>query len=131
VKMSQTMTYGSEQSRLFLPSQEALATLRLQREGKSKDTEDSSQAETLVNGWTPVIPPIPLWMSTNKNRLPTHTSYPHGISTRGFLPGQNTTMKNVENTPINRFPIFSAKLAKSRTFKSKSVLKLRVFNSLN
>lgn len=42
--------YPREQSRLFLPSQEALLTLKLQ----GASLNGTSENEPLVEGWTPV-----------------------------------------------------------------------------
>ena len=49
-----TLTYPSEQSRLFLPSQEALETFRLQASGTPPSDAEKSKAEEKIPGWTPV-----------------------------------------------------------------------------
>jgi hypothetical protein len=50
---TQTTTYGREQSRLFLPSREALATLKLQANG-GKEVTTNGETEPQVEGWSPV-----------------------------------------------------------------------------
>jgi hypothetical protein len=47
--------YPREQSRLFLPSKEAIVTLKLQANGVSKsDKAEAEDKASTVPGWTPV-----------------------------------------------------------------------------